>query len=482
MTVHRRLLLIDSDAGDRELLRVVLSAGSAPFETVAVEDAVGFARHLLAGDFDAVVCEASLDWAAGLELLDLIAERWPERPRFLFARALPESVATLALERGLAGYLAKTPAGFAQLPRLLAAAFARGGGGAREGAAAQVAAVVPAALLGLDREGIVVEANGAAQTLLGGAGAYSVAGRALPDLLPGLAEDAGWQALLGGRAERLDRMLEPPPGTAAGGALRLQVARGPEAVDAGAVRFGAVAVTAPADGGEDGDMRVELERTTEELEQLAYAVSHDLQEPLQLVLRNAELLSARHGDELDAEAGRFVEHLMESATRLQGMIDGVLAYSRLGGSPASPGPVDLDDVVTEVLRNLAPNLEEAEAQVHRGPLPTVVSDRQKLVQLFQNLVSNALKFRGDESLKLTITARDDGGHWRFMVKDNGIGIEPRFHDRVFGMFQRLHTAEEYPGTGIGLALCKRIVQQQGGRIWVKSRPGEGAAFYFTLPK
>jgi light-regulated signal transduction histidine kinase (bacteriophytochrome) len=222
--------------------------------------------------------------------------------------------------------------------------------------------------------------------------------------------------------------------------------------------------------------------TAKELEQLAYAVSHDLQEPLQLINRNARLLSSRCGEQVDPEARRFLDHLVHSGERLQGMLDGLLSYSRLGFGKGRTEEVDLDALLDRVLVDLGPLLEEAQAEVHRARLPTVAADPNAMRQLFQNLIGNAVKFRGDRFLRLTIGVNEDGDWWRLMVKDNGIGIDPRFQDSIFGMFHRLHTESEYPGTGIGLAICKKIVAQYGGRIWVESRLDQGSAFYFTLPR
>ena len=484
MTAHRRLLLIEPRADDRELLRLVFSVQLPDVALEVVDEPLGFARHLAEGDFDAIIAEQDLGWTGGLDLLSLVGERWPGRPRFLFASRLPDSIASQAAGLGLSGYLAKTPGGFTELPRLVGAGFAQLARQQGSGALAELIAELPVGIVGLDAQGTVLEANPAATRLLGGARGAAIVGRSLAELAPGLGARETWLEPLAGGAASVDRLIAAPGAPADGGRkLRLRIRRSGVS-HGGEKRFDAVVedIRNGASGGEDAGARDELQRATQELEQLAYAVSHDLQEPLQLVARNARLLSSRYGERLDEDAGRFLGHLVESASRMQGMIDGVLAYSRLGGEAAHQGPVDLDEVLGEVLDNLAPNLEEAGAKIHRSSLPTVMGERQKLRQLFQNLVANALKFRGSEPLELTVSARDDGDQWRLMVKDNGIGIEPRFHERIFGMFQRLHTSEEYPGTGIGLAICKRIVQQQGGRLWVKSQPGEGAAFYFTLPK
>ena len=225
-----------------------------------------------------------------------------------------------------------------------------------------------------------------------------------------------------------------------------------------------------------------LERSNEDLEQLAYAVSHDLQEPLQLVSRHARLMWERYGERLEEDGQRFLRHMLSNSERMQQMVDGVLEYFRAGKQPRPAELVDFSRVVDEAVANLGAVVDECAARVQHNVLPRVVANRSKMVQLFQNLIGNAIKFRGEETPRVVITAKERDADWLFAVKDNGIGVEPEDHGRLFGMFQRLHTSEEYPGTGIGLAMCKRIVERHGGRIWVSSTPGNGTTFYFTIPK
>lgn len=225
----------------------------------------------------------------------------------------------------------------------------------------------------------------------------------------------------------------------------------------------------------------ELARSNSELEQFAYVASHDLQEPLRMVSSYTQLLEQRYGDLLDEKARKYVYYAVDGATRMQRLINDLLSYSRVASRQQPLGPVDSHSALGEALRNLSPTIEEAHALVVNDELPMVRADRSQLVQLFQNLVGNAVKFRGPESPRVHVSARRDGGEWVFCVRDNGIGIDPRHHDRVFVIFQRLHSREEYAGTGIGLALCRRIAERHGGRIWIESEAGKGAAFFFTLP-
>lgn len=225
----------------------------------------------------------------------------------------------------------------------------------------------------------------------------------------------------------------------------------------------------------------ELARSNTELEQFAYVASHDLQEPLRMVASYTQLLARRYRGQLDCEADEFIGFAVDGALRMQTLINDLLAYSRVGTRGKPFAATDVNEVFDEVLGDLAAVIEERRAIVSRGELPTVQADRSQLTQVLQNLIANAIKFSGTPPCRVHTEAKWRRDEWLFAVRDNGIGIKPEYAERVFVMFQRLHTQGEYPGTGIGLAICKKIVERHGGRIWVESQPGEGATFYFTLP-
>jgi PAS domain S-box-containing protein len=223
----------------------------------------------------------------------------------------------------------------------------------------------------------------------------------------------------------------------------------------------------------------ELTRSNKELEEFAYVASHDLQEPLRMVSSYVQLLAKRYEGKLDKDADEFINYAVEGAARMKDLIDDLLEYSRV--APREKVPTDCAVIFKQVLMSLEPLIEENNATVTSGDLPTINSDPTQLAQLFLNLISNAIKFRREEPPKVHVSAEKQGNEWVFAVKDNGMGIDPQYFDRIFTVFQRLHTREKYSGTGVGLALCKKIVEGQGGRIWVESEPGVGSVFYFTLP-
>lgn len=225
----------------------------------------------------------------------------------------------------------------------------------------------------------------------------------------------------------------------------------------------------------------ELQRSNQELQQFAHIASHDLQEPLRTIGGFARLLANRYRGRMDEQADEFIDFIMSGVERMQELLQSLLAYSRVGSRGQQPAPTDSQAVLQRALVALRTAIAESGAEITHDPLPTVWVDAVQLAQLLQNLVGNALKFRGAEPPRVHISAKQGEGMWTFSVRDNGIGIDPQEHEHVFEPFRRLHIREEFPGTGMGLAICERIVARHGGRIWVESAPGEGATFYFTLP-
>jgi len=226
----------------------------------------------------------------------------------------------------------------------------------------------------------------------------------------------------------------------------------------------------------------ELQRSNAELEQFAYVASHDLQEPLRKVVGYTQLLAKRYQSKLDADANELINYAVDGAKRMQQLIQDLLTYSRVGTLAEGMAPVNCEATLGQALHNLQVTIEETGSVVTHDPLPTIPADAGQIVQLLQNLIGNAIKFHGDQQPRVHVGVLCTDQEWVFSVRDNGIGIDPQYADRIFRMFQRLHSQSAYSGTGIGLANCQKIVQHHGGRIWVESQPSQGAIFFWTIPK
>ena len=224
-----------------------------------------------------------------------------------------------------------------------------------------------------------------------------------------------------------------------------------------------------------------LKRSNEALAQFAYVASHDLHEPLRMVASFVQLIEQRYKGKLDAQGDQFIAFASDGAKRMQALINDLLALSRLQTRANPLVPTDCAGVLRNVQADLLLAITEAKAVITHDPMPTVMADSSQLAQLFQNLIANALKFRSATPVRIHIGVKHETGNWVFSVRDNGIGIDPKFSERIFGIFQRLHARDEFQGTGIGLAVCKQIAERHGGRIWVESQPGQGSTFFFTIP-
>ena len=224
-----------------------------------------------------------------------------------------------------------------------------------------------------------------------------------------------------------------------------------------------------------------LSRSNADLEHFAYSASHDLQEPLRMITIYSELLRDRFGGALGARGDEYIGYIIDGATRMQQLLHDLRAFTQASTIVLEVKPLDANEALARSLENLTAAIEVSGASITHGPLPTVRMHEFQLEQLFQNIIGNAIRYRSEQTPRIHIAAERSGDSWKFSVQDNGIGIDPQYKEQIFGMFKRLHTSADYPGAGMGLAICERIIQRQGGRIWVESELGHGSTFFFTVP-
>ncbi len=356
----------------------------------------------------------------------------------------------------------------------------------REKLANQIIDTVPEAIVVVDADGRIARAN-ACVTRVFGYARDELIGRPLEMLLPARFRAGHVEMRKAYQAEAAQRMMGGGRDLYGlrkdGREVQVEVGLGPMRLDGETYVIAAIADISARKAAEAALRKSaeQLKRSNAELEQFAYVASHDLQEPLRSIAGPLQLLQKRYAGKLDGTADTFIDHAVTGATRMQQLIDDLLTYSRAGRSEKPFAPVDCNDLLVQVTRALSAAIGESGARVSWEKLPVIKGDRTQLYQLFQNLIGNAIKFRGERVPEIRIAAvAENAGGWRFTVEDNGIGIPSQHLERIFRIFQRLHTRREYPGTGIGLALCKRIVERHGGRIWVESEPGRGSRFIFQL--
>jgi PAS domain S-box-containing protein len=483
-----RVLLVDERADERALAAVVLRQQLPEVEPEEVGDAVVFAERLARGEFAAVVTEVDLSWGGGLEVLETVKSLYPDRPVVFFTGPGNESVAADAIRLGLDGLVIKGASGYLRLAAVVQDALdrVRRRQAARAGEARFRTLIdgMPVGVFAASAEGTIREASPAAARVLGAARPETLVGENLASLLAEREPGDHLLALMA-RGERV-RNLEAPVRASGREPAWVRINAWPVTDPARPeVRFeGSLEDISNYKRAENqlSERAAQLTRSNTDLQQFSYAISHDLQEPLHLIVRYAMLLREKHGAVMDGEATRWLDHVAGSATRMQQMINDVLEYARVETRGRPFRPVVFEGVLSDAVANLRAAIEESGARVRWGKLPTLHADSAQMVQLFQNLVGNAIKFRGAAPPDIQISAVEAEEAWVFAVMDNGIGIESDQLDRIFGLFQRLHAPHEVPGTGIGLAICKRIVERHGGQIWATSKPGEGSTFYFSLPQ
>jgi len=474
-----RILIFDEDPHDRGLLALALRNAEPALELLEASSALEIAQHVSRGPLDALIVDETD--ASFHEIARLAAELRRQTPLvvlwlFTASAELPSAQACMGL--GVDGRTAKSSAGFLGLPRALLDRIV-GMRTLRERHQTEVEAVfadsfgLPACLVG--EGGILRLANPGLEALLG-MPRYALLDLPLERLMSSLEEKAAWR-------DRFERSR-----TTVSGAVSLQTQEGRDISLAMTGRAVAVAqgepplwavcfleVGVPRDATGAGTAP-----TSPDPEGLLYAISHDLQAPLNSLASHARTLQGGKSIK-DAEAREAVDEIGALADRMQRMLDGILQVATAGGGGDEREMTAMDEVLEDALNNLHSEIEQAGATLERQPLPSLRINRGQLTQVLQNLIANAIKFRGDRIPRVYVYAQDTPEALRLVVEDNGIGIEARDVERIFGMFQRLHTEREYPGLGVGLALCRRIIRAHGGELSVDSRPGRGSKFIMTFP-
>jgi PAS domain S-box-containing protein len=490
-----RVLHVEDNPLDAELVAQALRNGGFSFSVVVVQTEAEFDRELRAQSPDVVLADYNLPQWQGMEALDVLRREELDIPLILVSGALGDVTAVECIKRGATDYVLKD--GLARLPEAIRRALQerrlrerqeRSDAALRESQAHLEALVHSAmdAIVTMDEEEKIIVFNAAAEKMFRCSEAEAL-GQRIERFIPQRfrAAHSGHVRKFGesGVTTRAMNKL----GTLS--ALRADGEEFPMEASISHAKTGDRAfftiILRDITERERAEKKLtekmaELARSNADLEQFAYVASHDLQEPLRMVAAYTQLLAERYRGKLDVNADKFLGYAREGALRMQSLIQDLLAFSRVGRVGAARGRVDCDAAMEEVLLTLGPAIHESGAVVTHGALPVLWTDGSQIAQVFQNLIGNAIKFRGKEPPAISVQAEKTGGQWLFSVSDNGIGIAPEFAQSIFTVFQRLHTRAEYPGNGIGLAICKKIVEHCGGKIWVESQVGRGSTFKFTM--
>ena len=485
LKIGPRILLVDENAHDRALAATVLSRHLPEARLDEVDHAADFARALGAGHFDVLICEFHLSWSEGTKLLSAVRDSRPEIPVLFFCAEAEVQDVVEAMKGGVADFLFKTSTGYLRLPQAVEEAVDL----ARQ--RRLVARSEPWLQTLLDRANVgvfrstlderLIESNPALLRLLG---VNSVHEALRVDLPAPYFRSEGRDNLLARLSEQGDlQSREVEISRPDGSTLWLSLTEILLLDVDGDIVIDVLVqdVSHHQKGQRDLEQKViDLERTNARLGEFASIASHELQEPLRMVEKYGELVADGGKAKLTGEQREALEFVRGGARRMRNLVEDLLQFSRLETGARAFEACDCNSLVEEAANNLLAAVEESGARIEREGLPTVLGDRAQLVQLLQNLLANAVKFRSDTPPQVQISADRKGDEWIFSVADNGIGIDPKRSQEIFKLFHRLQP--ELPGTGIGLALCQRIVERHGGRIWAESHPGQGSTFFFTLPE
>ena len=494
-----RVLHVEDNELDAELVAQALRKGGFTFTVVVVQTEAEFEQQLRLQSPDVVIADYNLPQWKGMDALDVLRREGLDIPLILVSGALGDVTAVECIKRGATDYVLKD--GLARLPeavrralqeKSLRAQQARSDAALRE-SQAQFEVLVHSALdaiLTVDEEQNIIVFNAAAQKMFGCSEAEAL-GLPIERFIPQrfrVAHSVHMQkfAEAGITSRHMNRL----------GAMRALRADGEEFPMEASIsrteignRILSTVILRDITMREQAEKNLiekmaQLARSNADLEQFAYVASHDLQEPLRMVAAYTQLLAERYRGKLDENADKFIGYACDGALRMQSLIQDLLTFSRAGRNGCEA--VECDAVMKEILLSLGPAIQESGAVVTHEALPAVWANRSQMAQVFQNLIGNAIKFRGKEAPTILIQAEKvqagkTGEQWLFSVSDNGIGIAPEYAENIFVVFQRLHTRTEYPGNGIGLAVCKKIIEHYDGKIWVEAGEGGGSTFKFTLP-
>jgi len=480
----RRILLIDDDPDDRALAVMLLGRGR-DLLIDEVTDGVGFAEGMTRGDFDLVVVERRLGWGDGLRVAEAVKSFFPDRPVLMLTRDLEPELVSRSVALGLDALLPKTNAGYRQLGDAVEELFVRRESGRAGGLARRrLAEQLPVGVFSFSPAGGISLANPALARILGASEPLDLWGKDFEPFLADGPARARWRRAIaaGQDLQGVEVRIARRDGSLGWGRLSLWHPAG-EGPERDLVDGTLEDITAYKVAEEEISRRAEeLDRSNRELQDFAHVVSHDLQGPLTRIDRYARLLADEAELDLEPTARSHLDHLLRSAEQMQAMLDAIVDYSRVEARGGDLEPVDLEAVVEEVLESVRDEIESSGGTVEHGPLPTVDADRPQMLQLLQNLIGNALKFRGDAPPRVEVTASTNGAGWDLAVSDRGIGIPPEDRERIFGMFERLNPESDVPGSGVGLAICKRIAERHDGSIRVESEPGAGSTFIVHIPQ
>ena len=481
------ILLVDANPADRELASLVLNGAFGEVAVEPIGDASALTRALTARRYGLVITELELGWIGGTDVVRLVRELDPDCAVILFTRLLNAELVDEAIRLGVDAYVSKDSAGYTRLPFAVRSALYRARRrameNAREAPYRRVFEDLPVGIFVATSDGEILEANAALARLLAFESPEELTRRSLRHFFVQEGAAERWRSTLekAGSIEGFEAELRKADGEPVRVRLRTSFVEG-EVARVRQLLGMAEAIPAGSAEREGAALRAVTGTSRDELEQMAYVVSHDLQQPLNVVGRFLDLLADRESEKLTATGREYLEHAMNGAANLQRMMDAMLRYARVNTAEQRFELIDLNRVRDRVEETLDSEISDLGAEVTSDELPLVMADETQMEQLLQNLLSNALKFHGTEPPKIHIGVDEKADGWTLSFRDNGIGIAPADSERIFQMFQRLHTQEEYPGTGIGLAVCKKIVDRHGGRIWVESTAGRGATFHVSLPK